>query len=598
MSAYALYPTKEHLMKQFDNVRAHKPEGIEDRNAYIVGGGIAGLAAAVFLIDDCYLPGKNVTIFDQLPVMGGSMDGAKVGEGAYTCRGERELEPYMECLWYLGNKIPSLYTPGRTITEETVDVNKSDRIDAKARVIWHQGQVWDGITQFKMSPALSQKMTQMLTLPEEKLDGLTIKEFFGPTFDELTRNPTWQCFHTMLAFKDYHSMIEMKRYMVRFIQFQPRMERLDGILHTKYNEFDSLIDPILHWLREHGVHFVNEVTVTDLVMDEACARVTRIVGEHADGGPLAIDVRPNDLVISTLGSMTQNSAHGTNTTTAPTDRSEQKGFFSVWEKLAARDEKFGHPQKFVEHVDKTKWMSAFITVKGVKEFCAAIREHYGYAPNGTTGAISVMDSGWDISLCLYDTYFAAQADDEDMLWMDGLYGEREGDYIKKPMAECTGDEVLQELLYHLGMLDWYGRLTGHTYVSLTMMPYITSQFMPRNSHGDRPRVIPEGAQNYAFIGQYVELDGDVVFTVETSVRTAMMAAYGLTGVDRKVLPLYQGQYDVRWLAMCLKKMLNTDELTLRDLPPVNPLSIKRDIQGLLDFVNSLPQIDWDSPELY
>ena len=169
-------------MKQFDNVRAHKPEGIEDRRAYIVGGGIAGLASAVFLIDDCYVPGGNVTIYDQLPVLGGSMDGVKVGEGQYRCRGERELEPYMECLWYLCNKVPSLYTPGRTITEETVDVNKSDRIDSKARVIVNQGQIWDGISRFKMSPKLSKKMAQMIAMPEEQMNGMTIEEFFGEEF--------------------------------------------------------------------------------------------------------------------------------------------------------------------------------------------------------------------------------------------------------------------------------------------------------------------------------------------------------------------------------------------------------------------------------
>lgn len=219
-------------MKQFDNVRANKPEGIEKRKAHIIGGGVAGLASAVFLIDDCYVPGENVTIYDQLPLMGGSMDGAKIGDGKYTCRGERELEPYMECFWYLGNKIPSLYTPGRTITEETVDVNKADRIYAHARILHKQGQVWDGINNFKMSPALSAKMQQMLAMPEEEMDGLTIKEFFGDTFEEFRRNPTWQCFHTMLAFKDYHSMIEMKRYMIRFIQFQPRMEILDGQIHV------------------------------------------------------------------------------------------------------------------------------------------------------------------------------------------------------------------------------------------------------------------------------------------------------------------------------------------------------------------------------
>lgn len=584
-------------MKQFDNVRAHKPQGIENRKAYIVGGGIAGLASAVFLIDDCYVPGENITVYDQLPVMGGSMDAAKIGEGKYTCRGERELEPYMECLWYLCNKIPSLYTPGRTVTEETVEVNKQDRIDAKARVLVNQGEIWSGIHNFSMSPALAQKMIQMIALPEEQMNDMTIEEFFGNTFEELKKNPTWQCFHTMLAFKDYHSMIEMKRYMIRFIQFQPGMERLDGILHTKYNEFDSVIDPILHWLTDKGVHFVHEATVTDLVMDDSCSAVTQIVGT-VKGTPFSVAVSENDMVISTLGSMTQNSTFGDSTHPVTTNRQPEKGFFSVWEKLASRNEKFGHPEKFTASIDKTKWISAFVTVKGCREFCATVRRKYGYPKDSTTGAISIMDSGWDISGVFYDKYFAAQADDEDIFWFDGLYGERCGNYIKKPMADCTGEEVLQEFLYHFGMLDWYDRLKGCTYVSLSMMPYITSQFMPRCSKGDRPRVIPEGSRNYAFIGQYVELDGDVVFTVETSVRTAMMAAYGLTGIDRKVLPLYQGQYDIRWLAMCVKKMLGTDEIKFSDLPPVNPLTMKKDIQGLLKFVNHIPTVNWDGNELY
>ena len=584
-------------MKQFDNIRAHKPEGIEDRKVYIVGGGVAGLASAVFLIDDCYVPGENVTIYDQLPIMGGSMDAAKIGDGKYTCRGERELEPYMECFWYLGNKIPSLYTPGRTITEETVDVNKADRVYAHSRILHDQGQVWQGIHDFSMSEKLAKKLMEMMAMPEEQMDGLTIEEYFGDTFEEFTAHPVWQCFHTMLAFKDYHSMIEMKRYMVRFVQFQPRMDTLDGILHTKYNEFDSYIDPILHWLRDKGVHFANGVTITDLKMDDACTVVTQIVGEQ-DGAEFAVNVHPNDMVISTLASMTQNSTQGDNTHPVTTNRSEAKGMFSVWEKLAARDAKFGHPEKFCSNIEKSKWMSTMVVVKGYKEFCAKFREKYGYPKDCVTGAISIMDSSWDISFVLYDKYYPNQAEDEDVFWFDGLYGERVGDYIKKPMADCTGEEVLQEFLYHVGMLDEYETLRTHSYISLTMMPYITSQFMPRNSKGDRPHVIPEGSKNYAFVGQYVELDGDVVFTVETSVRTGMMAAYGLTGIDRKVLPLYQGQYDIRWLVMCMKKMLMTDEIKVSDLPPINPFELKKDIQQVLNFLNATPSINWDDQQLY
>ena len=92
----------------------------------------------------------------------------------------------------------------------------------------------------------------------------------------------------------------------------------------------------------------------------------------------------------------------------------------------------------------------------------------------------------------------------------------------------------------------------------------------------------------------MELDGDVVFTVETSVRTA----YGLTGIDRKVLPLYQGQYDIRWLVMCMKKMLMSDEIKFSDLPPINPLTVKKDMQGILKFLNSVPDINWDDKQLY
>ena len=154
--------------------------------------------------------------------MSGSMDGAKIGDGQYTCRSERELEPYMECFWYLGNKIPSLYTPGRTITEETVDVNKTNRIYTYSRILHKQGQVWNSTRDFSMSKELSEKLMQMIAMPEEQMDGLTIEEYFGKTFEEFKAHPIWQCFLTTLAFKDYHSMIEMKRCMIRFIYRRSR----------------------------------------------------------------------------------------------------------------------------------------------------------------------------------------------------------------------------------------------------------------------------------------------------------------------------------------------------------------------------------------
>lgn len=579
-------------MRNYDRIRAHKPENIENRHAHIVGGGVAGLAAAVFLIDDGYMPGENVTIYEQLPDVGGSMDGAK-NERGYTCRGERELEPNMECLWYLCSKIPSLTDPGRTVLEETVETNREYKIYANRRVLHNQGQVYEGIHDFKMSDKLGAKMMEMMTIPEEEVENVTIEEFFGDTAEELFQSSMWICFHSMLAFKHYHSLIEMKRYMIRFIHHQPGAEYLRGQVEMKWNQYDALIKPIKVWLAERGVKVICDCTVYDLEMDDAANTVTAVKARVA-GEDKTFAVAADDAVIVTLGSMTQNSSMGDNTTLVTTNRdTENRGLFTLWESLAAKDEKFGHPEKFISDIDKTKWMSVFPCTKGYPEFHRRLRELIDSKPGGSSGAVTILDSNWEISFAMYGKYFPEQADDEEFIWFDGLYGENPGNYIQKPMAECTGEEIMTEFLYHLGMLDIKDEVLAHTYISTCMMPYITSQFMPR-AIKDRPLVQPEGCTNLALIGQYVELPGDVVFTVETSIRTAMMAAYGLLGLDRAVTPLYEAQYDIRIIAMCLRKMMGVTEVTPKDLPQINPLKIGAMAEQACDVFNHIPEVSDDA----
>jgi oleate hydratase len=98
-----------------------------------------------------------------------------------------------------------------------------------------------------------------------------------------------------------------------------------------------------------------------------------------------------------------------------------------------------------------------------------------------------------------------------------------------------------------------------------MMPYVTSEFMPRKL-SDRPKVIPDGCVNLAFTGQFVELPGDCVFTVETSVRTAMLGVWGLTGLDKPMVPLYEPIYDVRVLVSTIKRAVGIEEFLHETLP--------------------------------
>ncbi|GEO63634.1 oleate hydratase [Companilactobacillus nantensis] len=561
----------------------HKAAGIDDRRANIVGGGIAGLATAAFLIDDAKMPGDNITIYEKKPVMGGSMDGTKGNEG-YLCRAERELEPYMECLWYLCSKIPSLENECRTVLDDVVDFNRDDPIHSEARVIVNQGEIDGQYHNYKLPQKYVTAMAKIVASSEEELANKRIDEFFDEGF---FKTNFWVCFHSQLAFKHYHSAIECRRYWQRFT-FINRHEYLEGFIHTKYNEYDAIILPIERWLIEHGVHFVNNFTVYDLTLDQKNDTVQAILA-HQDDKDVTIPVSNKDLVFVTSGSISENSTFGDNDTVAVTNTdTEHMGTFTIWKNLAKKDAKFGHPEKFLGQIDKTKWISFFPTVKGYPEFFKRIEELSG-SKAGTGGLMTFRDSNWDMSFEIHHKpFFPYQASDEEVGWGYGLYGENVGNYVKKRMWDCTGDEIMTELLYHLGMLDIKDEVLKHTYMSTAMMPYVTSQFMPRQL-GDRPKVVPDGCTNLAFLGQFVEIDDDVVFTVETSVRTGLESVYELLNIDKDVIEVNPSRYDIRYLLERVKRFNGIKgKIKASDLPAITPEALPAIQKMLLDYVNNVP----------
>ena len=563
----------------FYNAKA--PKGIEKKKAYIVGGGLAGLAAAAFLADDIHMPAKNITIYEKMNDVGGSMDGTGKAVSGYLCRGERELEPFMECLWYLCSKAPSLRHKGRTVLDDVVDFNKDEPIHSEYRIIEKCGKVAD-YHNFKLDDECRTLATMLLYAPEETLEGLAIQDYFPPRFFE---SNMWYCFSTMLAFKKYHSIIEAKRYFRRFAHLGPEIDYLHGILHTDLNEYEAMIKPILFWLKGLGINIITDTEVTDIELTKDNNTVISLEILKA-GKKQSIKIAPEDMVFVTNGSMAQNSAFGDNNTVAPTNRdTKDRGVFTLWEKLAAKDKKFGNPATFISDIDKTKWISVFPTITDYPQFVERIEKVSG-SKAGCGGAISIKDSNWLISFVLHHKpFFSNQPDNVEVLWLMGLYGENTGDYIKKPMCDCTGNEIMTEILYHLGMLDMKDDLLAHSYISTCMMPYITSQFMPRKI-ADRPKIVPDGCTNLAFIGQYVETPEDAVFTVETSVRTAMQAVYSLTKVDKDPIEVYPTRYDIRYILAGIKKQANVDKLTIKDLPKIDPNKIEDFQKLLVDFLNN------------
>jgi oleate hydratase len=198
---------------------------------------------------------------------------------------------------------------------------------------------------------------------------------------------------------------------------------------------------------------------------------------------------------------------------------------------------------FADHIDQSKWMS-FTTTLTDSNLLDLIRDKTGNVP-GEGGLVTFPQSSWLASIVIpHQPHFPGQPENVTVLWGYGLSVDAIGDFVRKPMAACTGREIMIEFLGHLGLGTQLDAILASSNCIPCMMPFITSQFLPREQ-GDRPWVVPTRSTNYGFIGQFCELPDDVVFTVEYSIRSAQAAVAELLCLKRTPPPVYKGTYDPR-----------------------------------------------------
>lgn len=507
-------------------------------NLWLVGGGIANLAAAAFAIRDAGVPGPHIHILEEMGVTGGAMDGAKAPSAAeaWVTRGGRMLtdETYL-CLWDLFSSIPSLQDPNTTVREEVIAFNKANVPNAKARLVDREHRIVDA-SKLGLSAIDRHELTRILAVGETALGSRRIDELFS---DHFFQTNFWRMWKTTFAFQKWHSAAELRRYFLRFVQEFPRIHTLAGVRRTKYNQYDSMIVPLQRWLLERGVdvRFGTEVVDVDYQDTPAGRRIAALrLSTGAD-----IVLGPSDITLLTLGSITADSRFGTNDTVPELVRDRRDHAWSLWEKLAEKAPDLGRPTVFCGNVDQHKWESFTLTMHS-RTLLDRITRTTGNEP-GTGGLVTLFESSWHLSIVVpKQPHFAELPKDTYTLWGYGFDIDRTGDYVEKPMSKATGHEVLTELLGHLGFDDIRDHVLATTDVTTTMMPYASALFACR-APGDRPKVIPDRALNFALVGQFVEIPDDVVFTVEYSVRGAMIAVYALLGVEREIPAIYRGLHD-------------------------------------------------------
>jgi oleate hydratase len=521
------------------------PAGGTDRtqqHLWIVGGGIAGMAAAAFAIRDAHVPGENIHIIEELGLPGGSMDGAAspVAADAFVTRGGRMLEDKAyQCTWDLFETIPSLEDPAVTVRQEILDFNVRVPTDARARLIDADHRILDA-ADYGFSLRDRMDMSRLIATPESLLGSRRIDEVFGEHF--FTTN-FWRCWRTTFAFQRWHSAVEMRRYCLRFLHVFEKLASLSDVRRTVYNQYDSMIVPLQRWLIQQGVDVRFATRVTDLDVVDGGAAGRRVTGLHlqTEQGTEHLPLGEDDYALVTLGSITADARYGADDTVPELVRDHRDDSWKLWQTLATKAGDFGRPIAFCGNVDEHKWESFTLTMHG-DTLLKRIIDYSGNEP-GTGALMTWIESGWHLSIVVpHQPHFPGMPADTYTLWGYGFEIDRVGDHVRKPMTQATGHEILTELVRQLGFDDILDEVLATTTVTTVMLPYASALFACR-APGDRPKVVPDRSRNFAFLGQFTELPEDIVFTVEYSIHGAMHAIYTLLDVDRAIPPIYHGIFD-------------------------------------------------------
>lgn len=563
-----------------------KPEGVDHKSAYIIGTGLAALSSACYLVRDGQMKGERIHIFEEDPIPGGACDGFEYPGVGYVMRGGREMDNHFEVMWDLFRSIPSIETEGVSVLDEYYWLNKEDPNYSLCRATVNRGQDAHTDKKFAVSDKAQMEIMRLFFTPDEELYDKRIDEYFD---DEVFDSNFWLYWRTMFAFENWHSALEMKRYIKRYIHHIGGLPDFTALRFTKYNQYESMILPMVKYLENAGVVFHYNTKVVNVEFDVTSDRkqATRIEVE-TEGETRFVDLTEDDLVFITNGGCVENSAMGSQNTPAPYNPEiKPGGGWDMWRRIAAQSPDFGNPDKFCYDSELCNWMSATVETldQRIIPYITNICKRDPFTGKVVTGGIvSVKDSSWLLSWTINrQPQFRSQPKDHCLVWIYALFNDRPGDYVKKPMRDCTGKEICMEWLYHIGVpeseIEELAANSANTVP--VMMPYIDAFFMPRNDT-DRPKVVPDGAVNFAFIGQFAETARDTIFTTEYSMRTGMEAVYTLLNVDRGVPEVWGSTYDVRDLLNATVKLRDGEPLTQMKLGIKEKIAVKK----ALDFIKN------------
>lgn len=559
------------------------------KKAIMIGAGLANMAGAVYLIQEGNWDGKDITFY-ALDTHGAN-DGSTASEAAeeywnknhpmentkgFIARGGRMLNyrTYVDLMDLL-DRIPSVTEPGMTAAEDTRDFDSKHRTYDKARLLQGGKGIVDGhkLGLNNLDRILLSRLVMMPDNQEEKLDNVTIAEYFEDS-PHIFQTNFWYMWETTFAFRTQSSAQELRRYMHQMIYEFTQIEHLVGVNRTRYNQYESIMLPLIKYLEGQGCNFVMNRRVTDFEFKDTPMQdeitVTGLEMENIEQGTVEhVTVDDETVVFFTNGSITDSATLGDFNTPAP-ENMDYGAASSLWKKACERFYNLGNPDKFFNDRDASEWVSFTLTTKNhilLNEITRITTQVPGNALNSFISTEPITPLGHkDVNMSIvvhHQPHFTTQKANESVIWGYFLYPRRRGEFVDKQYIKMTGKEMLQELIGQLSKVD----PGPHNIMDLedeimdsvincipVYMPYASALFNNR-AKSDRPEVIPKHSTNLAFTGEFVEQPYQMVFTEQSAVRSGEVATFHFAGVsEAKLVKNPRFDKDPRVLLRATKRM--------------------------------------------
>ena len=532
--------------------------------AIMIGAGLANMAAAVYLIQEARWTGDKITFYgldDHGANDGSSADTAAeeywnknhpmTNQKGFVARGGRMLNyrTYVDLMDLL-DRIPSITEPGMTAAEDTRTFDAQHRTFDKARLLQGGKGIINGghLGLNAKDRALLTKLVLMPDADETELDNVSIADYFKDD-PHMFQTNFWYMWETTFAFRIQSSAQELRRYMHEMIYEFTQIEHLVGVNRTRYNQYESIMLPLIEYLKAQGCHFIMGRRVVDwtfkdtTLQDEITVTELKMMDTEHDKA-ITVPVDADTAVFFTNGSITDSATMGDYHTPAP-ENMDYGAAASLWKKATEHFYDLGEPDKFFADRAASEWVSFTLTTKNhllLNEITRITTQVPGNALNSFLSTKPITPLGHeDVNMSIvvhHQPHFTTQKPNESVIWGYFLYPRRHGEFVQKPYIQMTGEEMAQELIGQLSKVD-PGPVNIKTKEKAILdsiinnipvyMPYASALFNKR-AKTDRPLVIPKNSTNLAFTGEFAEQPYQMVFTEQSAVRSGEIAAYHFTGI--------------------------------------------------------------------